>query len=77
MYKIFFTAIIVLFVSCKDESTYTPATDPEEAGTQFIRASLDGNYAKARFYLLKDSTNLLLIRQQQINYEQLENYNYV
>ena len=71
MYKIFFTAIIVLFVSCKDESTYTPATDPEEAGTQFIRASLDGNYAKARFYLLKDSTNLLLIRQQQINYEQL------
>ena len=71
MYKIFFTAIVVLFVSCKDESTYTPATDPEEAGTQFIRASLDGNYAKARFYLLKDSTNLLLIRQQQINYEQL------
>ena len=45
--------------------------DAQEAGTQFIRASLDGDYAKARFFLLKDSTNLLLIKQQQINYEQL------
>ena len=71
MYKIFLAAIIGLLISCQDESSYTPATDPEEAGTQFIRASLDGNYAKARFYLLKDSTNLLLIKQQQINYEQL------
>ena len=71
MYKLFVAAIVVFFISCRDESTYTPATDPEEAGTQFIRASLDGNYAKARFYLLKDSTNLLLIKQQQINYEQL------
>lgn len=71
MYKIFFSAIVVFFISCKDESSFTAATDPEEAGTQFIRASLDGDYAKARFYLLKDSTNLLLIRQQQINHEQL------
>lgn len=71
MYKIFFAAIVVFLISCKDESTNTPATDPEEAGTRFIRASLDGNYAKARVYLLKDSTNLLLIKQQQINYEQL------
>ena len=61
----------MLLVSCKDENKYTPAADAEEAGTQFIRASLDGNYAKARFYMLKDSTNLLLIRHQQTNYEQL------
>lgn len=71
MYKILFAAIFGFLLSCKDETSYTPATDPEEAGTQFIRASLDGNYAKARFYLFKDSTNLLLIKQQQINYEQL------
>ena len=71
MYKILFAAIFEFLLSCKDETSYTPATDPEEAGTQFIRASLDGNYAKARFYLFKDSTNLLLIKQQQINYEQL------
>ena len=71
MYKIFVAAIFLFVVSCRDDSKYTPATDAEEAGTQFIRASLDGNYAKARFYLLKDSTNLLLIKQQQINYEQL------
>ncbi|HKH63211.1 MAG TPA: hypothetical protein VKA49_20360 [Flavitalea sp.] len=71
MYKIIFAAFFLFLASCRDENNYTPATDAEEAGTQFIRASLDGNYAKARFYLLKDSTNLLLIKQQQINYEQL------
>ena len=71
MHKLFFAAILILLVSCKDENKYTPATDPEEAGTQFIRASLDGNYAKARFYLLKDSTNLMLIEHQRTNYEQL------
>ena len=71
MYKIFFVAVSLFVASCRDNDNYTPAADPEEAGTQFIRASLDGNYKKARFYLLKDSTNLLLIKQQQINYEQL------
>lgn len=70
MYKIFI-AFFFLFISCNDKNKFTPAEDAEEAGTQFIRASLDGNYLKARFYLLKDSTNLILIKQQQINYEQL------
>ena len=71
MHKIFFFFIVLLVVSCTDENKYTHAGDAQDAGTQFIRASLDGDYAKARFYLLKDSTNLLLIKKQQINYEQL------
>jgi hypothetical protein len=70
MYKIYFL-VFILFLACNDESKLTPALDPEEAGTQFIRASLDGDYAKARFYLLKDSINLLLIKQQQANYDHL------
>ena len=71
MYKLFSALILLLTISCSDQTKYTPAEDAQEAGTQFIRASLDGDYAKATFFLLKDSTNLLLIRQQQINYEQL------
>lgn len=61
----------MVLVSCNDDTKYTQADNAQDAGRQFIEASLDGNYAKARFYLLKDSTNLLLIKQQQINYEQL------
>jgi hypothetical protein len=71
MYKLFLFLILFSVGSCKDEKKFTPAEDAQEAGTQFIRASLDGDYAKARFYLLKDSTNLLLIKRQQLNYEQL------
>lgn len=64
--------VVLLFVlACSNPKDYTKAEDAEDAGTQFIRASLDGDYARAQFFLLKDSTNLLLIKQQQINYEQL------
>lgn len=71
MYKILLVLTFLSVVSCKDEKNFTAAEDAQEAGTQFIRASLDGNYAKAKFYLLKDSTNLVLIKRQQLNYEQL------
>ena len=56
--------IIVLFVmaavaaSCSSDGSYTKATDPIEAGREFIRASLDGNYDKASFYLYKDSAGV-------------------
>jgi hypothetical protein len=58
-------------MSCGEEKTSGPAENAQDAGREFIRASLDGDYAKARSYLLKDSTNLFLIRQQQVNYEQM------
>lgn len=73
MYRSLLYLSTLLILSCSDQTKYTPATDAEEAGTQFIRASLDGDYRKARFYLLEDSTNLLLIKQQEINYERLSN----
>ena len=50
---------------------YKKATDAQEAGTEFIRATLDGDYDKAAFYLLKDTTNLLLFEKQQANYKEL------
>jgi hypothetical protein len=39
----------------KTHRNYSKAEDAQDAGREFIRASLDGNYDKAKFYLLKDS----------------------
>ena len=71
MNKIIAAFIFLFLASCSDETKYSTADDAQDAGRQFIRASLDGDYAKARYFMLKDSTNMLLIKQQQINYEQL------
>ncbi len=49
-------SLVALLVSCNNEG-YQKAEDAGEAGREFIRASLDGDYDKALFYLLKDSTN--------------------
>ena len=61
---------ILMIVSCAN-SGYEKAENAQDAGREFIRASLDGDYLRAKFYLLKDTTNLVLIEQQQRNYQQL------
>lgn len=53
--------ILILFasfalLSCNGDADYKKAEDAQDAGREFIRASLDGNYKKASFYLLEDST---------------------
>jgi Domain of unknown function (DUF4878) len=54
-------AIITLFLAgCSDDDRFRKAEDAEEAGREFIRASLDGDMKKAQFYLLKDSVNTML-----------------
>lgn len=60
--------------SCQSKA-YTKAEDAQDAGRQFIRASLDGDIDKARFYLLKDSTNLYLLNTtwKQNSYDKLSN----
>jgi type VI protein secretion system component Hcp len=73
MYKQILSLLALFVLACSNPNEYSKAEDAQEAGTQFIRASLDGNYAKARFFLLKDSTNLLLMKQHEMNYEQLSN----
>jgi len=53
---VFFALIAVL--SCNNDTSYTKAADAQEAAREFIRASLDGNYDKASFYLYKDSAGV-------------------
>ena len=55
------TALLFLF-ACNDAAEKEPEVlvKPEnglEAASQFIRAALDGDYTKARTYLINDSTN--------------------
>ena len=65
--------ILLLFiVACNAGKTFDKAEDAQDAGRQFIRASLDGDYEKARFYLLNDSVNLLLIGKWQKDFDQLD-----
>jgi hypothetical protein len=67
-----FTVIFVAILSaCGGNGRYTKAEDAQDAGRQFIRATLDGEHDRARFYLLHDTTNLLLLKQQESNYNQL------
>src|ERR1700712_5325305 len=59
MKKIFIVlALAAVIVSCGTEAAYTRAADAQEAAREFIRASLDGNYDKASFYLYKDAAGV-------------------
>lgn len=71
MRSLFVYIALVMASACTAGGGYEKATDPQDAGREFIRASLDGDHQKARFYLLQDTTNLLLIERQQRDYERL------
>jgi hypothetical protein len=62
--------LFILFAACAGGS-YEKAENAQDAGREFIRATLDGDHKKAKFYMLKDTTNLLLIDRQQQNYNHL------
>ncbi|WP_276481933.1 hypothetical protein [Paraflavitalea pollutisoli] len=62
-------ALAIVLVACGGNGGYEKATDAQDAGREFIRASLDGDYQKAKFYLLKDDDNLILLKKQHKNYE--------
>jgi hypothetical protein len=71
--KILFAgSVLVLLLACNAGKTFDKAEDAQDAGRQFIRASLDGDYEKARFYLLSDSVNLLLISKWQQGFDQMD-----
>jgi len=64
---------IFFLLSCQNKEGFKKAEDAEDAGREFIRASLDGNYDKAKFYLYKDSAdfNIRLLDRWKLYYEVL------
>jgi hypothetical protein len=69
---IFASCFLILVFSCNAGKSFKKAEDAQDAGRQFIRASLDGDYEKARFYLLSDSVNLLLISKWQEGFDKMD-----
>jgi hypothetical protein len=59
--RLLYPAAMALLLSCNNHATYQKAEDAEEAGTEFIRASLNGDYEKAKFFLLKTEENMMLL----------------
>jgi hypothetical protein len=57
MKKILVPAALLLLAACNNDQSFKKAEDAQDAGREFVRASLDGNYEKASFFLYPDSTN--------------------
>ncbi len=64
--------LLISLAACNNGETFKKAEDAQDAGREFIRASLDGNYEKAQFYLFADSTNQLLLNKWKKDYDQLD-----
>ncbi len=66
-------SLFILLASCHNNGSYKKAEDAQDAAREFIRASLDGDYDKAKFYLYSDSTstNKYLMERWQKNYASL------
>lgn len=75
MKYLFLPILVVAFAACNNNTAYQKAENGADAGREFIRASLDGDIKKARFYLLKDSTNLFMLNTtwKEHTYDQLTN----
>lgn len=69
MKKIIVPVFCFLVYACSNQRTFNKAEDAQDAGREFIRASLDGDYEKADFYLLQDSTNRLLMQRWKRDFE--------
>jgi hypothetical protein len=56
--NIFFTLVIVALFSCNAQDENKRPTNSMDVGRNFIRATLDGDFATAEDLLLKDSLNM-------------------
>jgi hypothetical protein len=70
--RISLLSCLVLLLACNGDNSYKKAENAQDAGRELIRASLDGNYEKAEFYLLQDSTNRLLIGKWKKDYDHFD-----
>jgi hypothetical protein len=62
--------LLILFYSCSEKKQEKPVT-ALDAGREFIRASLDGNFKDAEAVLLKDSLNVQLFESYKMYYNRL------
>jgi outer membrane biogenesis lipoprotein LolB len=61
MKRLLLCIAIATLIACNNNTGLTKAEDAQDAGREFIRASLDGDYEKAKFFMLKDEDNLMIL----------------
>ncbi len=61
----------ILVISCGSNADLKKADDAQTAGREFIRASLDGDFDRARFFMLKDDDNNFVLNKMQTNYQRM------
>jgi molybdopterin/thiamine biosynthesis adenylyltransferase len=63
-------SIAAVLYSCSDD--FAPAENSTDAAREFVDAALKGNYRKAYFYLLKDSTNEMMFETLKKSYDDMD-----
>ena len=64
-----FLGSVVLY-SCSED--FSPAENSTDAAREFVDAALKGNYRKAYYYLLKDSTNEMMFETLKKSYDEMD-----
>jgi type IV secretory pathway component VirB8 len=69
-----FFVLLLLFYSCNNKDTKTPAKSENDidAAREFIRSALDGKFEQAKTYLLKDSSNMQYMDVAERSYEKID-----
>lgn len=75
-----FAFILLTFFIVNCTASFPKAEDPLDAAREFIDGCLKGNFKKAGFYMLHDTENEELLKQQEKNYyskksDEIEQYN--
>jgi hypothetical protein len=71
MIRKFILPAMLVLAACNNVHSFKKAENAPDAGREFIRAALDGDYDRAKYYLYTDSTNLQLFDMWQKRYDGL------
>jgi hypothetical protein len=72
MIQKFILPALLLLAACGNIHSYKKAEDAQDAGREFIRAALDGDYERANFYLYADTTNTMLLSKWKKDYDAMD-----
>lgn len=70
--KLKYLILALLFWQCTPSDQYEIADNPLDGGRYFIENCMQGNFKKAKFYVLEDAENLALFEKMATNYFALD-----
>jgi hypothetical protein len=72
MIQKFILPALLFLAACGNIHSFKKAEDAQDAGREFIRAALDGDYERANFYLYADTTNIMLLSKWKKDYDAMD-----